>query len=142
MTPRGVASRHDAERRDRGEPDERLPQCVGRNEGHFAEIDDDRSVLDRELAHGVEQHRQAASASATPLRDTTWLPSWRWTVMSIMVISGWAVSPCDPGCYLRRSTARCNCALFMRERPGTFMRRASSYSCSRVRPFGRLVPER
>jgi hypothetical protein len=32
--------------------------------------------------------------------------------------------------------------LFIFERPGTFIRRASAYSCSIVRPFVRLVPER
>jgi hypothetical protein len=30
----------------------------------------------------------------------------------------------------------------MRDRPDTPRRRASSYSCSRVRPFGRFVPDR
>src|SRR5438105_2776707 len=44
--------------------------------------------------------------------------------------------------HLRRSTARWSCCLFMRERPGTFMRFASLYSCAFVRPRGPLVPER
>src|SRR4051794_32401763 len=44
--------------------------------------------------------------------------------------------------FFLASTERCSCALVICERPGTFSRLASLYSCSFVRPFGRLVPER
>jgi hypothetical protein len=44
--------------------------------------------------------------------------------------------------YLRRSTARWSCAFDIFERPRMFIRLASLYSCSFVRPFGRFVPER
>src|SRR5215207_8360869 len=44
--------------------------------------------------------------------------------------------------YFRRSTARWSCCLFIFERPEMFIRLASLYSCSFVRPFGRFVPER
>src|SRR5206468_2046129 len=44
--------------------------------------------------------------------------------------------------YFLASTARRSCDLVIRERPGTFRRLASLYSCSFVRPLGRRVPER
>src|SRR5918994_1547380 len=46
-------------------------------------------------------------------------------------------TPCRGTCssYLRRSTARWSCCLFIFERPAMFMRLASLYSCSFVRPL-------
>src|SRR5205823_6770831 len=44
--------------------------------------------------------------------------------------------------YLRLSTARWSCCLFMRERPEIPIRFASLYSWSFVRPFSPLRPER
>src|SRR5439155_3696720 len=53
-----------------------------------------------------------------------------------------AVAPSSTSDYFRLSTARWSWAFVICERPVMFRRLASLYSCSLVRPFGLVVPER
>ena len=96
---------------------------------------------------------KSAMRSRSATQRATWSRVSGLTAKSIVAGRGWPIGrtarvgtrrlpPPLHSSYFRRSTARWSWALFIFERPAMFIRFASLYSCSLVRPRGRFVPDR